>query len=178
MSQNHNTNIGNDFQDFIVQITFNTIHFGNIVHTRILPSLKCSKIHHMIWVRIFSKLWFAEINISLVISCKGNILYLFFKTYEIFNKNRQIEEKNSVPLNKSWWTDKHDTIVNTGSRHFKLIAYNNIFPYWGATGRSKRWFPSSVRSSRVFKASIVLRAWTLVRVVWKLKKQKNIKFRN
>ena len=62
-------------QFYVNQITFNTIHFGNIVHTRILPSLKCSKIHHMIWVRIFSKLWFAEINISLVISCKGNMTF-------------------------------------------------------------------------------------------------------
>ena len=51
-------------------------------------------------------------------------------------------------------TAKAQAMVSTGSRHFNTTAYRTILLRRGSTGRSVMWWPTSVRSSNVSKASI------------------------
>jgi hypothetical protein len=50
---------------------------------------------------------------------------------------------------------KQQTIVSTGPRHFMTTAYSSILPSRGSTGRSSKWWPSSVRSSHESNASMI-----------------------
>ena len=45
-------------------------------------------------------------------------------------------------------------MVSIGSKHFSTTEYNTILPYLGSTGKSVRWWPSSVNSSKRSSASI------------------------
>lgn len=55
---------------------------------------------------------------------------------------------------------KQQTIVSTGSRHFSTTEYSSILPSRGSTGRSSKWWPSSVRSSHESNASMVFSSCT------------------
>ena len=59
-------------------------------------------------------------------------------------------------------------MVSIGSKHFSTTEYNTILPYLGSTGKSVRWWPNSVNSSKGSSASICCNYITVFRnvLVW------------